>query len=898
MLLLALRELWSRRTATMLAGAGLLTATLGFMVLASTSQTTAAVLKGDINRAWAAPYDLLVRPTDSATPLEATEGLVRPNFLSGGDGGITMNQLDAVRQIPGVDVAAPIAILGYVYWPAFVPIDLSSIVQPNQQVQAFRLRITAYADAGMSTIPFTDAPYQIVAPHGTLHDRGGTNVATFTSTLTFPGGAIDCTSFDSVTESCWAPQIDCPPPRCRPNASASAGKQPPGWVESFAQPLLVAAIDPTAEAKLTGLDQCVTSGAYLKSGPLPMSSQSVVTGSPVMEPSIPALVSGTSFIDETFKLEVDKSSQATSLEHGGHPSQLGGWTTVLTKDFTAQSVYSTFVGQRSVGGATLFVRPGDVSYKLTGPDHLVAQLQQPDLSAYYDPLFNTALSQQVPSEALDDWFRPLFKANWDNTSANTHSAFASWQTIGSYDPSCLPGFNQLGAGQLQTYAPPQVTLPNGKNLLPSRSAAGYVNTPPLLLTTLQAAQFFSDPIQYPGGLGDKFISAIRVRVSGVNTPGAVAQARLTRVAAQIKEATGLSVDIIRGSSPRPIQVDLPAGKFGRPAVTVNEPWAVKGVAFKFLRAVSAQNLALFGLVLAGAMVLVGETGYIAVRRRRREFGVLRALGWQASSIASLVELEMLVLGLGAGLIALVAGIPIASRLGMGTSSWQLAAVIPIAVVISAAAGLVPALSAGRGSAAAVMESTSHAGITSRRPPNGLFGVAWREMRGQWRAEAALGAAAIALGAAILGVVVLISVAFRGQLDTSVLGTYLSGEVRPFHVILAGLTLVVGAIAAAEVVTLSYLERRAHLGALRALGWPAWAVVELLSIQASLLGVAGGLAAAVLVSAAGILLRASYAAIGWGLLAAVGMTFVATAIAVCAPLAHAYRANPADALRGE
>lgn len=893
MLLLALRELMSRRTATLLAGTGLLTATLGFMVLASTSQTTEAVLKGDINKAWAAPYDLLVRPAGSATPLEVSEGLVRPNFLSSGDGGITMQQLNAIRQVAGVDVAAPIAILGYVYWPAYVPINLSSLLQPNQEVQAFRMQTTAHADAGMSTIPFTSAPYEVVAPHGTLHALGGPNVATMTTTLTFPGGSVDCTSFHVPVESCWAPNIDCP--RCVAASPASAGPSTPGFTEYVAQPLLVAAIDPAAEAKLTGIDSCVTNGSYLKSGTLQM------TTPPNSPPSlsIPAFVSNTSFVDETFHVQVDRSSQAASLERGGLLEQLGDWTPVLTKDFTAQSVYSSFVGQAPiVGGATLFVRPGDVTYQVTGPDHLVAELQPQNLDVYGDALFQGPAAQQAPSEALDDWFRPLTKANWDNTSVNTHSTLAGWQPVGSYDPSCIPGFNQLGAGQLQTYAPPQVTLPNGEKLLPSRSAAGYVNTPPLLLTTLQAAQFFSDPIQYPGGLGDKFISAIRVRVTGVDTPGPVSQARLSRVAAQIKEATGLSVDIIRGSSPRAIQVDLPAGKFGRPALTVSEPWAVKGVAFKFLRAVSAQNLALFGLVLVGAMVLVGETGYISVRRRRREFGVLRGLGWRASSIAWLVELEMLVLGLGAGVIALVAGIPIVSRLGMGTSPWQLAAVVPMAVAIAALAGLVPALSAGRGSAAAVMESTGHAGITNRRPPNGLVGVAWREMRGQWRAEAALGAAAIALGAAILGVVVLISVAFRGQLDTSVLGTYLSGQVRPFHLVLAGLTLIVGAMAAAEVVTLSYLERRSHLGALRALGWPAWAVVKLLAIQASLLGLAGGLVAAVVVSGAGVLLQAPYAAIGWGLLAAVGMTFVATAIAVAAPLAHAYRANPADALRGE
>src|SRR5579864_4137853 len=129
MVVLALRELISRRTATLLAGAGLLTATLGFMILASTSLTTEAILKGDINRAWAAPYDLLVRPAGSQTPLETSEGLVRPNFLSSGSGGITMQQLAAIRQIPGVDVAAPIAILGYVYWPGTLPVEVGPVLQ-------------------------------------------------------------------------------------------------------------------------------------------------------------------------------------------------------------------------------------------------------------------------------------------------------------------------------------------------------------------------------------------------------------------------------------------------------------------------------------------------------------------------------------------------------------------------------------------------------------------------------------------------------------------------------------------------------------------------------------------------------------------------------------------------
>ena len=70
MIRLAVRELVSRRTATALAVLGLLTATLGYVILTTTSQTTAAVLRGDIGQAWNTSYDILVRPRDTSTSLE------------------------------------------------------------------------------------------------------------------------------------------------------------------------------------------------------------------------------------------------------------------------------------------------------------------------------------------------------------------------------------------------------------------------------------------------------------------------------------------------------------------------------------------------------------------------------------------------------------------------------------------------------------------------------------------------------------------------------------------------------------------------------------------------------------------------------------------------------------
>jgi putative ABC transport system permease protein len=889
MLLLALHELLSRRTATLLAGAGLLTATLGFMVLASTSTTTQAVLTGDIGRAWSSPYDLLVRPTNSASPLEVGQGLVRPNFLSGLVGGISMADLAQIRAISGVEVAAPIAVLGFIDPFTAFTVDLSKYLGPGLNV--FQLTGIISADSGLSTYPFTYY-FVVDTTGGVLH----VDQSSPSPVLQLAGGTLTCT-YPEIT--CEAATV-CSPTTTTPDHCGTRSLLGASWFYNWPEPILIAGIDPAAENQLVGLDRCVTSGRALNaSDGLPMTPDPLGGSIPVAH--IPLMAATTTFLEESLQVNVAKTDDPGRIFVSGTKQSLAGWQSVDSVKADPNALYESWLSNAAKGNflaANNLLVPGAVGYRQVGSNELAATPLAPDLSIFTANNGLELTPQQIaPPEATDTWFRPVS----EHAGVNEFTASepeANLNVVGRYDPNCLPGFNSLAGGRLETYAPPEVKLPNNQNLGPTLNPGGYVNSPPLLLTDLAGAAFMARPDRWQGGAGDRFISAIRIRVSGTGTPGPVAEARLSRVAAAIHQVTGLQVDIVKGSSPKAIGVQLAAGKFGRPALTVTEGWSVKGVDFRFLKAVSAQNLALFGLVLVGAMVLVGETGYISVRRRRREFGVLRGLGWGASSIAWLVELEMLLLGVGAGLVALVAGIPIVSRLGMGTSDWQLAAVIPLAVTIAALAGLVPALTAGRGTAADVMGSIGQAGITKRRPPNGLIGVAWLEMRGQWRAEASLGAAAIALGAAIFGVLVLISVAFRGQLDTTVLGTYLAGQVQPFHLVLASLTLIVGAIAAAEVVTLSYLERRSHLGALRALGWPALAVVKLLAIQASALGLAGGLVSAFVVWTAGVLLQAPYSAIGWGLSAAIGMTIVATSIAVAAPLTLAYRANPADALRGE
>jgi putative ABC transport system permease protein len=94
---------------------------------------------------------VLVRPAGSQLPLEESQGLVRPNFLSDHFGGITLEQVEQVRAVDGVDVAAPVAMIGYqVPSIARVSVDVSDHLAGDEPV-VLRVSTTRLVDAGLSS---------------------------------------------------------------------------------------------------------------------------------------------------------------------------------------------------------------------------------------------------------------------------------------------------------------------------------------------------------------------------------------------------------------------------------------------------------------------------------------------------------------------------------------------------------------------------------------------------------------------------------------------------------------------------------------------------------------------------------------------------------------------------
>jgi hypothetical protein len=172
----------------------------------------------------------------------------------------------------------------------------------------------------------------------------------------------------------------------------------------------------------------------------------------------------------------------------------------------------------------------------------------------------------------------------------------------------------------------------------------------------------------------------------------------------------------------------------------------------------------------------------------------------------------------------------------------------------------------------------------------MLGLAMRDVRLSWAAETYLVSVAVGLGAALVGLVALVATAFRAQLDTTVLGAALDTQIRPFHVVLATLTLTLGTAAVAQVTLTAWVGRRRELGMLKALGWSSLRMVGMVCWQALILA-AGGITIAVpAVLAAAALLETPVGAAAAAVATSLGACLLSAAGGAIAPSVMALTAS--------
>jgi ABC-type lipoprotein release transport system permease subunit len=625
-----------------------------------------------------------------------------------------------------------------------------------------------------------------------------------------------------------------------------------GYYVEWAIPVLIAAVDPDAEAKLDGLDKALVSGSYLKENEGDNGVQ------------VPVLASSGSGLNEYAQTTLQQLAAPSAM-----PAMNAGWAsaqapapgrTVATVRTTGQQAYAAVLS--GLGTSTLkpatggsftgnsiagYWSVGQVDYQRTTAGPL-----RPRQMANPPSVWNTGSTFQVAVDDEDSQYR---KVTAHAVKATARAALpggspdALIKVAGVFDPARIESFDPLSRVPLGGYQPVDVTpataashrVLHGGDLRPSQNLAGLVSQPVNLVTTLSALPELENSQVYAGVPAADPISAIRVRVAGVTGPDALSRERINAAAQQIEQRTGLDVDIVAGSSPSPVTIDLPAGKFGQPPLTLSEGWVKKGVAVAILKAVDKASVALFMLILVVCVLFVGNAAAAAVRGRRRELGVLASVGWRRSQLFATVLGELAGIGLAAGLLAAAIAVPVSAGLGLNAAPGRALLAVPVAIAVAVVAGLAPAWLAAR---ADPVSSVRPPVLALRRAhqPGGITSLALLNVA-RTPGRTLIGVVSLAVGIAALTLLTAVTFAFRGEIVGSLLGDAVAVQVRGVDYIAAGATVALGVLAVADVVFLNITERAAELATIRSFGWRDTTLARLVVTEGAIIGITGSLAGA-------------------------------------------------------
>jgi putative ABC transport system permease protein len=903
--------------------AGMLVAAVAFSLLTASVEVNAAQVKGVVGANWRGEYDLLVLPRRSVQT-GAGKHLVQVNYLSASTSGITMAQYATIARLPGVAVAAPLEIVGYLLETTYIPVVLSPAAAGRSGSRVLTITSRYTADNGLSAYPPYDEGYVYITPDH-ITPRQQSNFSGAKATQVGPTEQLPDGKSVVVCPVTFGPFAGQPSPFQRTSGllngncySRTGGT--PGPVEgvvAWSFPVLVAGIDPRAESELTGLGHAVISGKYLAEGQ--GATLKTMPNGEVLN-IVPMLASTVSFDGDTDHVTVSllPSSAVTTARSGASQAAMArtfgslagtpvmrttitgatAWQRLLTELTPALSQRTPSNSPQNVGQ---YWTVGPVAYR-TGPDGQLDPVPVSNPVSTWTAGINVASAEYVtaPPAAADTGFRALTEMleNYGGGEVNGRPLVVA-QATGEFDPERLAGFSGGGPGSpLASYRTPLLTGADAASraalgsqpLEPDGNIAGYAQQPPLLYTTLSGAAVLENTAESYRRTGTKAaaqlasvaaapIGSIRVRVSGLRGTVTEQLDKIGAIGEDIEKATGLQVIITAGASPYPVTIGLPAGKFGRPALQLTEDWTQTNAALLVLHQADRESLALLVLILVVCALFLSGAALAGVRGRRTEIGALRAVGWGRRQVFTMVLGEVVALGVAAGLAGAGLSVALICGLGLHVPLSRAPLVLPVAAVLAAVSGLAPAWVASRIPPAHALMPAARA---PRRGGHRVRTVTGLAVTGVVRTPGRSAVAAIALAVGVAGLTVLLAahVSFATSIGDSELAGFVDGSTRGTDLVSVLLTIALSAGGVADLTYLNLRERAGELAALAASGWSRRQLGRLLTSEAVLTAVTGAVAgAAIGLTVAGVAFGLTVPVLATAAIAAAGGTAVTLAAVI-------------------
>ncbi|WP_341201368.1 FtsX-like permease family protein [Planomicrobium okeanokoites] len=788
---------WRNKERFILLLVGVLILSTGLSYLIGITQANNGTVVDELQKRWKSSYHIVVRPEGSRSVTEELN-LLEPNYLSGLEGGISLEQYEQIKAMADVEIAAPIAMIGSN--TNYVELEDPNITEPG----IYRMKMVEETNTGA----------------GIQTEE--------TSTYVTAGG--------------WMPSG---------TTAIDYGISPGIPILSYGTSIMIAGIDPEAEAAMAGLDEAIIgsdSSRYFNESDVSAPTGEVLGDTP--EYKVPALISNQDFVDakltysfEKLDIAFDADQQAIAediLSKGGE-EYLDEFEGTPVKEFTYQTTdvhekltqkilnpYSEAI--RAVPDqAWIAAKPSVVKYSpVTSPfperwpyTYEVEPFELPDDS----PWATKHMYRQVNPYSYDS-------SNWPKLRLDF---------VGVFDPQKLQiSKDPLTELPMETYFPAkaQWVMDSDNNpinppaeMKPTNDDYGFLTKPPLVLTTLEAAAQI---------LGDTPISAIRVNVKGVELMDEESEALLQEVAAEIEQKTGLITDITLGSSPQLALTHLP-GLDGEEALGwVQQPWIKIGSSISIFKEAKIGMSGVIASVILVAIVYVFASSIIMLFARKKEFAVLLALGWRPSQLSKLLFLEATILG---SLVALISWFILGAFFVSGsvdTSAFRVFLIGVSGLAIYWLGSLIPIALIRRIKPFESMRSgeVSHRAKRIVRSES-VIGMSFNNLFSQWQ-RSVLSVFAIAVPTSLFIFFLFVTFRLQGVLYATWLGEFVALEVGTMHYVAMGVALLIAILTTTEIMWQNVSERQAQIAVLKATGWQNNSVRFLVLWEGVLTGLLAGI----------------------------------------------------------
>lgn len=783
---------WRNKERFILLLIGVLILSTGLSYLIGTTQASNGTVVDELQKRWESSYHLVVRPEGSRSVTEDLN-LLEPNYLSGMDGGITLDQYETIKAMTDVEIAAPIAMMGSIRTD--IQLDSLGITEPG----IYRMNILEETDTGAK-----------------IETYGGNTY---------------------VTVGAW-----------RPDGTEDFGASPMPSSLSYGTEVMIAGIDPAAESALVGIDQAMIDGENSRFFNAEDLAQKMDERPGTQ---IPVIVSNTDYVDATMTYSIEKLdipfSAGEQMKVMEEIKQKGGETYLEKQEGTPveEYVYTTAdVHEKLIQGVldpskSTSGGSGDFTWMPFKPSPVD---YQPVTSPFGNrwPYSYQVQPYAVPEDSLlavRHMYRPV--SMFGETSADWPTLQLDY--IGVFDPQKLQmSKDPLTELPMETYFPAKaqwvVDAENNPvnpftDMKPVNNPYGFLTKPPLILTTIEAAAQV---------LGEEPISAIRVNVAGVEELNEESEAKLQAVAKEIEKQTGLITDVTLGSSPQLALTHLP-GLEGEEALGwVQQPWIKLGSSISIFQEAKIGMTGVIASVILVAVVYVFASNIIMLYARKKEFAVLLSLGWRPSQLSKLLLLESTLLGT---LVALISWLILGTFLVSGSIDTSLIRVFLIGVsglAIYWFGSLVPIWLIRRIKPYESMRSgeISHRVKRIVRSES-VIGMSFNNLFSQWQ-RSLLSILAIAVPTSLFIFFLFITFRLKGVLYATWLGEFVALEVGTMHYVAMGVALLIAVLTTTEIMWQNVSERQAQIAVLKATGWQNAGVRFLVLWEGILIGLLAGI----------------------------------------------------------